>query len=169
MTILSAERTVKRDLPRPGSPAAQAGLRFERQFARALSKTGYLVEHNPWFLVRQQMDSPYLPPHIPRYAEQAYCPDILFTPPLSLSKSLGDLIVIEVKRTYVLEAIEKLRAIYVPVVKKSMVDRKYTDVRALVVVQKLVPGSPHAAFTMREALALDPPLMQWIGTGPVVL
>lgn len=144
---------------RSSNPAAAAGHRFERKFATELAKLGYDVERNPWFVYDTDAA-----------LAQLCSPDVILVPPLALSVTLGTLIVIEVKRTYVTEAIAKLRGLYIPVIRAANESpTKLYDVRPLVVVQNLTPGSPKAAFSIREALKLDPPVMQWLGTGPVIL
>lgn len=152
--ILFATPTTPRKFPRPVSLSARVGLVFERQFYRALyaqvhSNKEWKLQRNPWFEYQDD-----------KSGHNVCCPDIILT-----DVKNDFVIVIEVKQTYIEEAITKLRNLYCPVVYKAT----GIPATALVVVKNVLPGAPSPASRISFALQTSTPVFQWLGQGPVLL
>lgn len=149
--ILSANRISKRDVPRPANPIARSGLSYQRKFSQALDDStppGYIVEREPWFEYRDSRSDKSL----------VCCPDLL-----AVDNEEGFAIVIEIKRTWVPDAIEKLRRVYCPVVSAAL----GLPTRPLVVCKTLLPSCPRPSPTISFALFSDDPLFHWLGRGSI--
>jgi hypothetical protein len=132
MQIISARRCNPLSHPKPrGNLPALQGLRYENRLFKALARWNMKAEHNPWFMYEAR-----------GYQPQFCCPDILLYHDLFL-------VVIEVKLTYRKEAEEKLRDLYVPVVKLALGQER---VYPLVIVRNLTPAAPEPSLSLPEAL-----------------
>jgi hypothetical protein len=130
---------------RPRAASKKAGLRYEREVARVLPGPAW---HGKWFQFEDGLG-------------RAFCqPDLLVA-------WSGHIIVIECKYTWVPEAAEKLRGLYLPVVAKAM---GKTAV-GLVVCKKLgkAPSSTPIFAGFEEAIRASVegqlPVLHWIGVG----
>ena len=132
--------------PKGHTAAQKEGLRYERKVGKALEQAlgPANVVHNPWFTFEDA-------------AGQAYCcPDFIVT--------IGwAILVVEVKLSYVDEAILKLRKLYCPVVSFAFGEL----VQPLVVCRYLTPMAPRAEDNVEEAISLPIPLLHWSGLGPL--
>lgn len=152
--ILSATPTSPRKFPRPAGLAARDGIAFERKFQRALhalvhTNAEWKLQRNPWFEYQDD--------------ERGYN---VCSPDITLTDTKNDfIIVMEVKQTYVEDAIIKLRDLYCPVVFKA------TGIPAapLVVVKNVLPNAPLPASRISFALQASTPVFQWLGQGPILL
>jgi len=138
MTMIKhAQRCEKISFPRSTSPRTLAGLRYERQVIKALKKQFPDLEHNPWF----------------EYFGEGYDSTKVCSPDaLLFYKDNNDVIVVEIKYTYTPQALEKLTALYCPVV-------------------ALATGrSPSPLVIYKIATPMTPigfPCFQWRGNGPL--
>lgn len=144
--ILSASRAADRTLKAPSNPSAAAGLRFERSVVKALrsaapTSAGFSIEHNPWFVYRDSNLTDY-----------ACCPDILIH-----DIDHDYIIVVEVKLTWVPNALEKLQKVYCPVVARAL----ESPTRPVIVVRNLTPDSPRPQPSITRALLTQNPVVQW--------
>lgn len=150
MGMVKAERTTPRFVgARPSSPAARLGLRYERRVGRELQAhvdRGNFVklEHNPWFTF---YDS---------YGAAHCCPDFL------LYGSSG-IVVVEVKLTWIAEALDKLMDLYCPVVSVAL----GMPTRPLVICRSLTPMSPKPKLTLREATSEQNNMLLWPMNGHI--
>lgn len=153
MFVQSAERTVARVLPRPQTVEARSGLSYEKKFVKALRegttgrKEWLAIEHNPWFSYKTLN------------SVKICCPDAIA---FDLENQFA--IVIEVKQTFVPNAMEKLCGLYCPVVSRALA----VPTKPLVVCRSLAPGGPNPSSRIAFALTAEYPLYQWLGTGPVL-
>jgi hypothetical protein len=153
MLIQSAFRTTARVLPRPKTTEGRSGLSYEKKFVEALRKTlsgpkqEVVIEHNSWFIYKT-LD-----------AEKICCPDVII---VDLENAFA--IIIEVKQTFVPNALEKLCDLYCPVVSRAL----KIPTKPLVVCRSLAPGGPNPSSRIAFALTSEYPLYQWLGTGPVL-
>lgn len=147
--LTSAQRIAPRLTPKASNPAAALGLRYERHVRDALGvwakANDAKVEHNPWFS------------YIDKNGYGVCVPDLLLI-------FDDQVIVIEVKLTYVHEAITKLNGLYLPVVAKA------TGLKPLplVIVKNLTLGSPQARDRLSAAICMTPPLMQYLGHSRII-
>jgi hypothetical protein len=157
--LLSSSRTNARLIPSSAClTAAQAsGLAYEHKvlgaLAEALASAGlsFDLAHNPWFEYHTSTG-------------QGLCvPDILLTINSSEFKNL--IFVIEIKLTYTIEAIAKLRGLYCPVVEAALARRALP----LVICKNLTPEASYAHGIFFPALDLPEPLFQWLGTASIQL
>ena len=127
--------------------ASKLGLRYENRVYRQLTKLEdrfNKITHNPWFEF-EDINGP------------GVCsPDIVM-----MMGNLG--IIVEVKLSWVEIALRKLNDLYVPVVSAAL-NARFTP---LVVCRNLLPSSPPAAYTVRDALALPCPLLHWADIGSI--
>ncbi len=150
MYVSFAEPIFGRELPRGDSIHSRAGISFEKKFFEKLKqvigeKDELTIRHNQWFRYKD-------------YSGEKTCvPDIL----LFQNKSI---IVMEVKQTFVPNAIIKLRDLYCPVVSKAW----GIPCRPLVVCRHLTPGGPVAHSRITFAVQSEYPLYQWTGIGPIL-
>ncbi len=142
--------------PRGSNVHAEIGLRYERRVKRALMKltndeTTPLIEleHNPWF----------------SYAKKDSGLSSVCAPDFLLYHKDNFIIVIEVKLTYVNEAITKLQGLYCPIVETAL----NLPAKPLVITRHLIPSAPKPnAFTLSEAINNPPYLLQWLGHGGII-
>jgi hypothetical protein len=152
--VTNVSRIAARSPGRSSDPMKANGLRFEKQFAVELTNLNSgTVERNPWFEYHD-------PEGVPHFC----CPDLLWFPPLSVAVTFGNVVVIEVKHTWVPEAQEKLTDLYLPIV-RAVQSPTMSDIRPLVVVKNLALGGPKGGFSLRESLQMSPPVLQWRGKG----
>lgn len=119
---------------RGSNALARVGLTFERRVEKELTShvaTGHItrVVHNPWFAFEDASGS-------------ATC-----SPDFILWKG-AKLYVVEVKLTWVPEALPKLRGLYVPVLHKVF----NVPIVPFVIVRHSAPGAPPPVFTLSEAM-----------------
>jgi hypothetical protein len=137
-------------LPKAQSPAQKLGLAYERKLGKALQAAfgPANVAHGPWFRFEDSLG-------------EAFCsPDFI----LRVGPS-GGIVIVEAKLSYVPEAIEKLLKLYCPVI--GHIFRQ--EVFPLVITKHLRPDAPRAESTLKRALALDPPVLQWLGQNKLPL
>lgn len=135
---------------RGSNPAGRLGLQYERKVKKELEyhkKVGNIIDvvHNPYFKFSDTVGA------------GACCPDfVLYTKEA--------IVIVEVKLTWVAEALEKLTHLYIPVLEAA------TGLKAhgLVVCRNMVPGSPPALFTLAEALAKPGSLLYWPNIGRII-
>ena len=153
MFVQFAKRTVARSMPRPQTVEARNGLSYEKKFFRCLReatcgrKEWLAVEHNPWFAYRTLG------------AEKVCCPDMIA---FDFEEQFA--VVIEVKKTFVPNAMEKLKGLYCPVVSRAL----SIPCKPLVVCCSLTPAAPNPSSRIAFALTSAYPLYQWLGTEPVL-
>lgn len=160
--IVAAARAAPQPLPRPQSEASARGLRFQRRAARALARQaaaiGARYEAEPWFTYEEDGDAFHW-----RKSRGYAVPDGIFT--------FGDqAVVIEMKLTFVPEAVRKLAKLYVPLVERTTSLR----VRPLVLCRHLTPQAAlfyHQVETLSEVFSLPPNatgVMLYLGSGPIL-
>jgi hypothetical protein len=142
--LRSARRCPPKYTPKASSAMAKLGLSYERKIVRDLMRSVWLVEHNPWFEFQDEL------------GVSTCCPDIILT-------ADSKIIVIEVKLTWVPEAIEKLRGLYCPVVEYALA----AEVFPLIIVKNLRPDAPPVQDSVQRALESEMPILQWIGSGHI--
>jgi len=152
MTVVAASRAPRVHPPsRSQRPGVVLGLRYERRLKKELEKSfknkDLKVEYNPWFFYRLDDGN-----------TGACCPDILLH-----DNELGIIWVLEVKYTWVPEAIEKLIDLYCPVVELAL--SQITE--PLVVVKRLTPDAPTPKLGLLTPSNVK--LFQWPEIGPIVL
>lgn len=150
--LIHAERTAARNLPKPTTVPTRAGVNYEKSFLKALRERvgpNFTIEHNTPFLYRHH-DS----------VNQFCIPDILM-----FDQREGFIVVIEVKQTFVEGALEKLKTLYCPVVRKAY----ELPTTPLVVCRYLTPGSPIPSGRLSFAMSARYPLYQWIGSGAPII
>jgi hypothetical protein len=145
-----------RPIPKPSSTWSKVGLAYERRVVSSLAEAGIRLLHNPGFEFEDDSGSNYCVPDIilPNYDNK--------------------LIIIEVKLTYKVEAILKLRNLYAPVVSLAL----SRPVVCLVIAKNVTPNSPEPELTLESAIcqsarseiaAAGRPgvgfLVQWLGRG----
>ena len=142
--LVSAQRTASRFTKVRGrTMAAKFGLRFENSLGRALEQLKS-VEHNPWFEFRDASGF------------RCCSPDFLIDD--------GDcLIVVECKYTYTPLALQKLKALYIPVISLAL----NKCAHPLVIVRNLTPDSPFPHFNIGDAICHNSPLYQWLPKTPL--
>jgi hypothetical protein len=133
--------------------AAKSGLRYEKRVARELvthATRGHFhsVEHNPWFTFDDS-------------AGTGNCsPDFIVWP----DADEPEVLVIEVKLTWVEVAVHKLLDLYCPVVCAALGVR----VQPLIICRNVSPASPPAKHTLREAMASCHALLHWPDNGHIL-
>jgi|SRR5215467_12098502 len=152
MTVIRAQRAPRVYKPsRSQQPGIVLGLRYERRLLKEITSLfkyrDFEIEHNPWFFYTLDDNS-----------TGACSPDILLH-----DNELGLTWVIEVKYTWIPDAIQKLRDLYCPVVELAL--SRITE--PLVVVKRLTPDSPTPKLGL--LLPSDVKLFQWSETGPITL
>lgn len=164
-SLLSASRCHARQMPRSRHTSAQsAGLAYERKVISALadglvlSGCGFDLSHNPWFEYNTAQG-------------RGYCvPDAMLS--MQSGEYVDTIFVIEVKLTYVPDAIEKLDSVYCPIVRKAF---NSSAVVPIVICKNLVPQAPRAMPTFFGAVAYAETdedkfaLVQWLGNGKLPL
>ena|ERR1700735_131891 len=148
---LVASRCAARPMPRVTNKYARMGLSYQRKVNRALEVTakaiGAQYEAEPWF---QFTDG---------HGRGQAVPDGLF--------HFADLtLVIEIKYTFTIDALVKLRGLYLPVVGATTLMR----LRPLIICRSLTPDAIPTVLDIRQACALSGahcPTLLWRGTGPI--
>lgn len=136
-------------MPRPSSPAARLGLRYERKVGQELDRhvsqeRFARLEHNPWFTFSDT------------YGTNNCCPDFLLW--------VNDgIVVVEVKLSWVEVALPKLQDLYIPVVSRAL----GVSAIPLVICRNLNSNAPVAKFSLREALVSSNKLLHWPNTGRI--
>lgn len=136
--------------PRPKFRRHKQGIAYERRVGRellSLSNKGYIgyLEHNPWFSFTDKCGTGQC------------CPDFIF-------QYKGDIVVVEVKHTWVAEAQGKLAELYCPVVGETYNCHTF----GLVICRNTIFAAPKAYFTLGEALEKSPHLLHWPMTGRIM-
>lgn len=147
--LMSAQRCVApHDASRGSNRSAKIGLRYERLVWKALEAVSEFahVEHNPWFSFTDMNGF------------GSCCPDFL------VWHQRYGIIIIEVKLTWVPEALPKLQELYMPVVGLAL----NTVTAPLVICRTLIPQAPKASFSVEDALRGESPLLHWLGHGRIV-
>jgi hypothetical protein len=155
--IVAAMRCSPQVLPGAKSEASARGLRFQRRASAALMRQAISIgadwEPEPWFGYEDDEDG---------YFRRAV-PDGIFT--------FGDrAVVIEMKLTFVPEAVRKLAKLYVPIVERTSRLR----VRPLVLCRHLTPQAAllcRQVETLSEVFSLPPDatgVMLYLGSGPIL-
>lgn len=148
---LSAARTSPAHTPKASSDAAKQGLRYEKRVRVQLAKhvaLGHFVrlEHNPWFSYADRFGS-------------GYCsPDFL------LWRSAREVIIVEVKLTWVVAALGKIMELYKPVVEVAL----GVTAEPLVIVRNLTLTAPPIAHTLRGVLENPITTLQYFDNGPMI-
>lgn len=149
---LSAKRAM-RDMrvPKGTSIAQKAGLRYENRVRKQLGihvTAGRFcsLEHNPWFTFSDPFGS------------GACCPDFLLWP------SENQVIIVEVKLTWVFSAVRKSVELYKPVVERALGVQSIP----LIIVRNLTPDSPPASHSLREALRSNTKVLQYFDNGAML-
>lgn len=144
--IFEAQQTFNREHSRPKSPIARQGLNYQQKvflaLRAALPAKGFTIEQTPWFRYRTNTDGP-----------DQYCePDILIT-------DLEDayIIVIEVKLSWVPNALDKLKTLYCPVVSRA----RSIPTKPLIIAKNSAPGAPPANSRLAFALLTEQPFLLW--------
>ncbi len=147
-TLESASRCTPRfGKARGANPAQVLGLRFERQVAKALKQTAKCpVEYNPWFSFTDRRGLNFCSPD--------------FVLPLD-----DAVVVIEVKYTFTPTAPDKLRDLYLPIVKKIYNREAF----GLVLCKNLTPEVLRTVEYLSDVLHMRGaiPTLQWLGTGRI--
>lgn len=151
-TVVSARRAPRVHQPsKSQQPGIVLGLRYERRLVSELRKTftgrPFTVEHNPWFYYRLDDGT-----------SGACCPDILLH-----DEELSLTWVIEVKYTWVRDALPKLENLYCPVVELAL----SVNTTPLVITKRLTPESPMPKLGLLTPSVSK--LFQWAESGPIVL
>lgn len=161
--IFAAARCAPKPVPKSRLSGPQmAGLAYERKVVSALaeslvaSRIPFDLAHNPWFKFSNG-------------AETGYCvPDVLLS--LNEGPYADTAFVIEVKLSYVPDAIMKLKALYCPVVERAF------GLRAVPVVicKHLAPNAPRALPLFFGAIEYGEltdgfALVQWLGVSRLQL
>jgi hypothetical protein len=130
------------------NPAAKLGLRYENRVEKQLAwhvtqKRFKRLEHNPWFTFSDQFGT-------------ANCsPDFL------LHTEDGNIIIVEVKLTWVEVAIHKLMDLYQPVISEALQAPCYP----LIICRNLTPKAPAPALTLSGAIMSPFRLLLWPDNG----
>ena len=147
---LVAARCQPRTFPRPSSVAARMGVSYEKKVHRALTATakriGAVFEPSPWFKF------------IDGFGQGQAALDGLFHVD-------GKTLVIEVKYTFTIDAVIKLRGLYLPVLGATL----KTKLFPLIIVKNLTPNAMATVLKLSDALLLNAhvPTLQWLGHGPI--
>jgi len=153
MSVVSATRAPKavHQPSRSQQPGVVLGIRYEKRLTKELNLRlkgkDFTLEHNPWFFYKLSDGT-----------TGACSPDILLH-----DNELGLTWVIEVKYTWVPDAIKKLTELYCPVV--ELATSRITE--PLVVVKRLTPDSPAPKLGLLTPNTSK--LFQWPENGPIVL
>lgn len=132
------------------NPAAKAGLRYENRVAKQLAqhvtdKHFLRVEHNPWFTFSDQFGTANCSPDF-----------LLFTED-------NQVIIVEVKLTWVEVAIHKLNDLYHPVITEALGLACWP----LIICRNTTPKAPPAALTLSSALRSPYRLLLWPDNGRI--
>ncbi len=138
------------------------GVRYERRLFRAIQDLSEIqwrscaaacvadaweIDYQPWF--------DYFEPGL---SVERCAPDVLV-----YNHNHNFALVIDAKRTYNPTILDKLQRVYIPVVAKAL---RVTDVRGLVVCERLTPLSPRPLSTLTGPEPLG--VYHWRGTEPLV-
>ena len=126
-----------------------SGLRYERKVIQELKRFyGVLsVEQNPWF----------------EYVGENKIPRIC-SPDALIHLPTNDIIVVEIKLTDTPTAFDKLKTIYIPVLRSALSkERSVRSLIPLVICKNLTQISPKPSITLSDALNEPIPLLHWIG------
>lgn len=152
MLISFAKQIDPRVMPRPAKAIQRAGLALEKKFLKQALKfcpPSFEFEHNPHF--GYNLDG-----------KEKFCiPDLLITD----KNDLVNVIVVEIKQTFVPLALTKLQTLYCPIVSKAL----SKVARPLVVCLHLSPGAPPASGRILDAVKREYPLYQWLGGDAPIL
>lgn len=138
--------------PKGNNAAAKRGLRYENRVGRELQRhvdRGRFVklEHNPWFT------------YTDKYGTDHCSPDFL------LWTEEEEVIIVEVKLSWVGMAMPKLLDLYCPVVTVATnADVAYP----LVICRNITNEAPPAKHSLREALDSDHGLLHWPDNGHII-
>lgn len=147
-TLESVSRCTPRFTKSKGNnPAARLGISFEKKVDKALKQSVKSpIEHNPWFSFTDRTGLNFCSPD--------------FVLPLEES-----VVVIEVKYTYTPAAIDQLKKLYLPVVRK-IYDR---DAFGLILCKNLTPEVDRTIDYLSDVLSLGGiiPTLQWLGVGRI--
>jgi hypothetical protein len=133
------------------------GIRYERRLAKSLTalanERNLKLEYQPWFEYTTGVNI------------KNYCaPDFLLYPPAG-----SWLIVIDAKRSFYQEALNKLQTLYVPVVSESLLTDNFRLVYPLMICRNLDPNCPKPIEFMREAITTPlTSVYHWLGQGSLV-
>jgi len=128
------------------------GIRYERRLSRSLAilakEQGLILEYQPWFEYKTPVDI------------TNYCaPDFLLYEPNGTW-----VIVIDAKRSFYPQALDKLRTLYVPVVSKSF--QRLALVYPLMICRDLIPGCPKPIEFLHESITTPlTSVYHWLGQG----
>jgi hypothetical protein len=151
--IISASRAPTRvHKSRASNSRGYVGLLYERKAVKMLKDTlpkSMKLEHGPWFYYEASEGF-----------HGACQPDALIH-----DDDFGYTIVVEVKNTWVPNALTKLNTLYCPVVERAL----GRPTKPLILVKNLTPDSPRPQPTISFALVSAQPLIQWLGRGAVQL
>ena len=147
-TLESASRCMPRFAKARGNnPAAVLGLRYERHVEKALRQSVKgTIEHNPWFSFTDR-------------SGLHFCyPDFVLT-------TDDGILVIEVKYTYTPAAIDQLKKLYLPVVKKIYDQETY----GLILCKNLTPDVLRTVDYLSDAFVMPGaiPTLQWLDRGRI--
>lgn len=146
---LTALRTEKRDLPKPGELIQKTGLRYERRVIRALRARGFDLEHNPWFEWKNGKEFGIC------------CPDAIVYE-LNLNRAL----VVEIKLSATVLALEKVRDFYCPIVSRALAIKTLPLIITRSIARMEKRETP--IQTLWEAVDSDWPVYLWPGNGPIL-
>lgn len=162
--LVWARRILPRQLPKGKHTQTQLdGLKYERAVIGAIADALTAAEvpfdlcHNPWFEYEGAM------------GKGVCIPDALLA--VHKGEYAGKTIVLEVKRTYVPQAIDKLMNLYCPVVHKCFGEAAVP----MVICKHSAPGAPRAMPTFFGALQYGESfedgfaILQWLGAGKLNL
>jgi len=165
----SAWRVDKVFAPRASNPMAARGLAYERKVRAELRRLAasyhWIVEHNPWF--RYENSDGSIGTCAPDFViHQGYEAKVTgMVRGVLYVEGKGDkVIVVETKLTYIPEALAKLRSLYCPIISLAF----GTEVVPLIITKNLVPGAPPVSDRLGKALDSNPPVLQWLGNGPMI-
>lgn len=135
---------------RPLNQLTALGINYEKKLYADLEKhpdlKNYEIYHNPWFL----------------YNDESYCsPDFILWP----HNADEPLIVIECKLKYTLDGTNKLKNLYLPVVRKAYQLR--AEPLGIVVAKSLTPEVKKTIHKIRDAEPNANNILLWLGHYPI--
>jgi hypothetical protein len=150
--ILEAHQISPRAFPRGRLTRVQRmGLTYQRALGKALKAKlkGATITPVPWYEYLQHNSDGTL--------KQSICsPDFII-------ENNGVGIVVEVKLTFVWDAIEKLNNLYLPIIKFTRQDLRH--IAPLVITRTLTPTAPPTITRISQALDVNRnvvPILQWL-------
>lgn len=150
--LVSAESCRKpQNLPRgraTSRAAANLGLRYEKKVVLAISESittpKIRLEHNPWFRFVDSSRSGYASPDI-----LLFCGSFM--------------VIVEIKYTFTVEALRKVRRFYEPIVRGVY----QLPAIPMIVARNLTPEAPKPNYTIHAALGETGHLLHWMGEGKI--